>query len=179
MLLTQMLDRSEKVDADATVAVFMPGASPLDGSNAEDPSQADRKVVVTQDEITVVDPNSPEGRAELYAERVRCTLSSSLGDDDMQAITAEVQQVGLSKERVKTVIERTNEKQLTCAQLQDLLKLLSLEAHRKQVIFLRYPHLVDRQAFNETILQQFTKSEALKKIVWRELVDHLCSQASN
>merc|ERR1719265_3133895 len=91
-------------------------------------------VVHTEHEITV-QHESPQDVAELRAQAVFETLRDDWNEEAMSALTSEIGKIALSKERVKVVLQHTQDKRVTCVQLNELLKTVALEAHKEQILF--------------------------------------------
>lgn len=76
-----------------------------------------------------------------------------------------------SKERAKIILHHTADMQMTCAQLSELLLALPADHHKEKVIFERYIHLVDRQSFQDEVMDQVNLSEFRRSRLMRKLVD--------
>jgi len=133
-----------------------------------------KTVVHTEDEIRVGE-EGPEELAELKAEAKFKYLREDWNEEAMRVLTQEVGQLALSRERVKVVLQHTQDKRLSCAQLNDLIKLCSLETHKEQVLFERYPHLTDRNNFETQIVNVFTLSKSVRGSLMRKLTKFLTS----
>jgi hypothetical protein len=153
---------------------------PLDvGHGREDATKINyvslNAVVHTEDEIRV-EQDTPEERAERKAEAIFKYLRVDWSDEAMRELTQEVGKLALSKERVKVVLQHTQDKRLSCVHLNDLIKLVALEAHKEQVLFERYPHLTDKENFETEIVNTFTLSTSIRGSLLRKLTKFLISR---
>lgn len=135
-------------------------------------------VVHTEHEIRLERQDDSQELANIKAEARFKYLREDWNDEAMRDLTQEVNKLSLSKERVKVVLQHTQDKRLTCAQLNDLMKLVALEAHKEQVLFERYPHLKDRSSFETEVVNAFSLSKSIRASLMRKLTKFLISQPS-
>lgn len=104
--------------------------------------------------------------------------SNDLSEESMRLMAEEAAKLALSRERHEVVLKYSADARLTCAQLRQMLELCSLDAHKKEVIFSRYAQLKDKDNFREEVVNQFTRSTALRAVLMAELNKNLLSRSS-
>lgn len=111
--------------------------------------------------------------AEASALVVFQSLVSDLSAQDLLRITQDTCKVHLSRDRVGVLLEQSQGARMTCSQLKAMIELVSLDSHKKTVIYERYAQLVDKESFLEEIVQNFTRSNSLRGMVVADLSSHL------
>uniref|UniRef100_A0A7S1A720 DUF4476 domain-containing protein n=1 Tax=Noctiluca scintillans TaxID=2966 RepID=A0A7S1A720_NOCSC len=114
---------------------------------------------------------------DVRAEARLATLHETLVEEQIHAMREEVQMVSLSKEKLAVVLRCSEGKRLTCQQMWVLCGCVALEHHKEAVILSRYAHLTDRDSFRKVILEQFTRSEALRSKLMRRVKSKLEEEA--
>jgi len=116
--------------------------------------------------------------AEQCADLVFKTLDKELSAKALLRMSQDTAKVSLSRDRVAILLEESKGVRLTCSQLKAMIELVSLDTHKKSVIYERYAQLSDKDAFLEQIVHNFTRSNSLRGVVMKDLSSHLESLAS-
>merc|ERR1719215_599917 len=111
--------------------------------------------------------------AEQRAEAFFQSLDTDLTPEGLVKLTQETNKVPLSRDRVSILLEHSRGVRLTCSQMKAMIELVSLDSHKKNVMYERYAQLSDKEAFLEEIVHNFTRSNALRGIVIADLSSHL------
>ena len=114
---------------------------------------------------------------DVRAEAILATLHETLVEEQIHAMREEARMVALSKEKLAVVLRCSEGKRLTCKQMWVLCGCVALENHKEAVILSRYAHLTDRENFREVVLEQFTRSEALRSKLMRRVKSKLVEEA--
>lgn len=110
-----------------------------------------------------------EHRANLLFQRLRKDLSP----EGMLKMTQDTSKLALSRDRVAIMLERSKGYRLTCSQMKVMMESVSLDTHKKNVIYERYAQLSDKHCFVEEIVHNFTRSSSLRGVVMKDLSKHL------
>lgn len=145
------------------------------GSLVKHLTPINHRVVHTDDEIRI-EQQTQEELAELNAEATFQILRDDWTDEAMMDLTQVLGKLALSKERVKVVLQHTQDKRFTCAQLNELLKTVALETHKEQVLFERYSHLIDKKNFETEVINAFTLSKSIRGSLKRKLTKSLTAK---
>lgn len=114
--------------------------------------------------------------ASRRAKSVFQRLDKDLSQEMLNKISEECFKHALSRDRVAVALEQSQAYRLTCAQLRAMVEMVSLDAHKKQVIYARYAQVVDKDHFREEVLNNFTRSNALRGIIMKELSNTLTGE---
>lgn len=117
--------------------------------------------------------------AQQRAQLVFQDLSRDFGQDAVNKTVEEVAKNALSRDRLQVVLDQSNGVRLTCDQLKSLVDMVTLDAHKKQIIFGRYAQLSDKEKFHEVIVENYTRSTSLRKAIVEELNAALCKDATS
>jgi len=150
-------------------------ANAAESGSPSKPETKIKSVVHTEDEIRV-ERQTPEELAEMKAEAAFQILRDDWTDEAMRELMQETGKLALSKERVKVVLQHTQDKRLNCVQLNELLKTVALETHKEQILFERYPHLIDKRNFETEVVNAFTLSKSIRGSLMRKLTKSLTSR---
>lgn len=110
-----------------------------------------------------------ERRAQELAEK----LIGDMSEEDISRLSDEAAKHALSRERLNIVMEGTEGLRMTCAQLDNLVRLVTLDAHKEQVILARYAHLTDKPSFKEVVVAQFSLSKSMRENLLAKLMKSL------
>jgi len=106
-------------------------------------------------------------------------LNKELTQDALDTMTDGMAKFPLSKDRLTVVLEESQGARLTCAQLRTMIEMVSLDNHKKQVICERYAQVSDKDRFLEEVLNNFTRSQALKAMLMKDLSKSLIEDKGN
>lgn len=123
--------------------------------------------------VSAIAPGELSPEAEKRAQVIASKLSGDLGQDILDSCAEESGQLPLSKDRVKLLLERTEGFRMTCKQLDSLVRMVTLDAHKEQLISLRYAHLTDKENFRETVVAQFSLSKSMRDNLTKKLTKTL------
>jgi len=118
----------------------------------------------------------PDGcsiEAEQISDGVFRALSGAFSSSAWEGLQEELAAHALSKDRVAIILRHTEGLSLTCTQLDELVRLVSLEKHKEQLIFQRYTHLSNRSDFVVTVVHRYTRSETIRKRLIHKLNEYV------
>jgi len=90
------------------------------------------------------------------------SMERPLAPEDLRKLVATMHQHPRSKDRLKAVLDYMPTLSLTCAELGELMRMVSLDDHKREVMIEMYSHLTDREHFEEQVVHQFSLSDTLR-----------------
>jgi len=117
--------------------------------------------------------------SEQHARKVFQSLKKDFTEAAFAQMVAEVGKNALSRDKLAVLLEASEGVRLTCSQLQKMVELCSLDAHKKAVIYQRYAQISNKDKFAEEVLNNFTRSNSLRSTIMKELDDKLINDLDN
>jgi len=116
---------------------------------------------------------------EAYKEYIEAhfnSMAQSLSRDDVERLKGEMHQHPRSKDRLKKILEEVYTSSMTSAQLLELMRMVSLDDHKRDIMTELYCHVSDRENFEETVVAQFSLSDTLRKRTIEKLHEKLLAR---
>jgi hypothetical protein len=117
--------------------------------------------------------------SEQHARKVFQSLKKDFTEAAFAQMVAEVGKNALSRDKLAVLLEASQGVRLTCSQLQKMVELCSLDAHKKAVIYQRYAQISNKDKFTDEVLNNFTRSNSLRSTIMKELDDKLINDLDN
>jgi hypothetical protein len=111
--------------------------------------------------------------SEQHARKVFQSLKKDFTEAAFAQMVAEVGKNALSRDKLAVLLEASQGVRLTCSQLQKMVELCSLDAHKKAVIYQRYAQISNKDKFADEVLNNFTRSNSLRSTIMKELDESL------